>query len=215
MATILKGFLDGFRGLLGNAVGAKWRNLDVIKGRPSKSSKPPTAAQLAQQLKFALATGFVSKLSRLVGIGYQSYNSTNMTASNAATQHVLTDAITGVYPDYQIDYTKVAISQGQLLGVDKPTAVLADGDVTVTWIRSNWQSEYGKDTDRLIAVFHDTTIKKNLILEGAITRSNLTFTVSFPYAFIGHPVHGWMFFISADGKHVSDSQYLGQFVVPE
>jgi hypothetical protein len=52
MGIIRQGILGGFRKKTGSVVGAYWRKLDVIRGLPRKSSKPPTIAQLNQQLKF-------------------------------------------------------------------------------------------------------------------------------------------------------------------
>ena len=36
MGTIEKGFMGGFKGLLGPAVGSKWKGKAVIKSRPPK-----------------------------------------------------------------------------------------------------------------------------------------------------------------------------------
>ncbi|SEA65205.1 DUF6266 family protein [Pedobacter hartonius] len=214
MATVLKGFLDGFRGLLGNAVGAKWRTLYVIKGRPSKSSKPPTPAQLAQQMKFGLATGFVSTMGRIIKIGYQSYTNTTTTPNNAAVQQILTDAITGIYPAVSIDYAKVAISKGKLESVYGATAVAApEGTAKVSWTVNSSETDLNQDTDYVIAVFYDTTINKYLLNMKIATRKDLSFVASFPFVFYGHPVQGWMFLVSADGKRVSNSEYLGQLLI--
>ncbi|MCX2477992.1 DUF6266 family protein [Pedobacter sp. MC2016-15] len=210
MATILKGFLDNFRGLLGNAVGAKWRTLNVIKGRPSKSSKPATEAQLAQQMKFSLATELVSTFSAQIKVGYQSYSKTTTTPTNAAVKQILSNAIIGIYPDIKIDYPKVQLSKGSLLGVDDIKTVWNEEDVTLTWRKNDFESPSRNDSDKIIMMFYDPLIKQFLLHLGA-RRGELTTKTTMPYTMRNHPIHAYMFLVSEDGKNVSNSEYIGEF----
>ena len=63
MGTIEKGFMGGFRGKLGTAVGSKWKGKDVIRSMPPrKRSGNPSEAQLEAQAKFALIIVFLRPL---------------------------------------------------------------------------------------------------------------------------------------------------------
>ena len=63
MGTIEKGYMGGFRGKLGTAVGSKWKGKSVIKSRPPrKSTAPPSPLQVQQQAKFALIIVFLRPL---------------------------------------------------------------------------------------------------------------------------------------------------------
>ncbi len=66
MGTIEKGFMGGFRGKLGTAVGSTWKGKSVIRSKPpSKRTAPPSEAQLEVQAKFTLMTNFLRPLSDL------------------------------------------------------------------------------------------------------------------------------------------------------
>lgn len=46
-----------------------------------------------------------------------------MSPYNAATSYHLGNALMGIFPDYEIDYSKVMVSQGKLPGALNPKAV--------------------------------------------------------------------------------------------
>ena len=72
MGTIEKGFMGGFKGLLGPAVGSKWKGKAVIKSRPPKKRTGPTSdAQLQQQAKFSLIVAFLKPLRPLLMLRLQ------------------------------------------------------------------------------------------------------------------------------------------------
>lgn len=216
MATIIKGYLDGFRGLLGNAVGASYRELDVIRGRPKKSSKAPTQTQLAQRARFALATHFSAMMEYFYQIGYKSSAGKAQSPVNAATQQILRDAIVGAYPDFSIDYSKVILSKGKLY---QPSNLLmtvdAEGNVNLVWEEETYQNALNKGTDRLMIVFFNESNGQNVTAGISGTRSALTFSLKMPRKFFGVPLVGWIFCVSEDEKAVSDSFYLGEITIPK
>nr|WP_285060716.1 DUF6266 family protein [Pedobacter ginsengisoli] len=63
--------MGGFRNKTAPVLGAYWRSLDVIKGLPRKSNKPPTEDLLNQRARFGLITSFLSWISPLINVGYK------------------------------------------------------------------------------------------------------------------------------------------------
>lgn len=134
MGTIEKGYLGGFKGILGTAVGSKWKGKSVVKSRPPrKRTKPSTQPQLEQQAKFALIIAFLKPIRTLLNLTYKKSAAADMSGHNMAFSKNK-DAVAGVFPDFAIDYAKVLLSEGSLLNADAPAAAsTAAGKLVFTW----------------------------------------------------------------------------------
>jgi hypothetical protein len=215
MAKIINGILGGVSGLVGTVVGAVVRGVATIRSRPKKSTKAPVASQLNQRTKFGLAGSFIRSLNKIVNLGYQSYTS-RMSASNAAIQDMLDNAITGVSPNYKIDFAKVTLSKGNLN--DSPTMQLltpvAGSKFVITWN----PAELGEaeallhGDDEAVFVLYDEQSNRFVTSIRSALRKTGKKEIDLPFIFAGHKLHAWAFFTSPNGKSVSDSQYLGSAV---
>jgi len=218
MAKVEAGQIGNFNGKIGQVVLAKWR--DVLVGRkvPVKSKKEGSGEQLDQRSKFALVTGFFKGLSGIINVGYQSQK-TGMTPMNAAVKYHLGNAVTGVYPDYKLDYSKVLLSNANLIGeVDggfAPKLVpITQSGVTVSWqMRGTSMNEDTSPDDLLNVLLYSVAKKRYVSFKQCAKRSELTVDLELPFFFNGDLCHGYMFFTSPNGKSVSLSEYLGQFTV--
>lgn len=218
MATLKRSIVGVFNGKIGEAVLTTWKDQLVARSLPTKSKKPATAAQLAQRLRFGLITGFFGDISDIIAIGYPANNG-GLTPVNAAVQYNLPIAITGTYPGYAIDFTKLEISSAkgttEIDGGFAPTiTAIAGAKVTVSWITGDpVANKATKDTDLAYLVFYSTTKQRFVTFEATAERSVLTKTAALPKSFVGDKFQGYLFFASADGKAVSYSDYLGQFTL--
>jgi hypothetical protein len=212
MGTFIKGILGGFSGKVGNVVGAFWRGIDYMRSLPRKSTKPPTEAQLKQRLTFALVTGFLRPLGALINIGFQSYKG-KKTPMNAALAYHLEKAVTGVYPALEIDFTKVIYSKGNLQAPGSPSiAVTITAKINFIWT-NNAPPNTNQGTDLATVLVFNPVRNQYVTLQGAAARTALGYVLSVPADFSGEDVHCWVSFVSANGKEVSDSTYLGEFTV--
>ncbi len=116
MGTYKKGILGSFSGKVGTVVGSSWNGIEYMRSLPKPSSKAPTNLQLIQRAKFGLVNGFLQPISMLVNLGYKSL-AFQKTGYNLATSEIIAEAISGVYPDLEIDFSKVLFSKGSLTGV--------------------------------------------------------------------------------------------------
>lgn len=204
------GILGGFKGKVGTVIGGKWKGIEYMRHKGPSTRKNNSPRQLVQQLKFALATDMVSYMSDLFKITYKSYEQ-QMTARNKAVSGIVTDAITGTYPDFAIDYSKVLISKGKL----QTEATLS---VAVTAGILTWQWKYdGKQTgangkDRSIVVAWCPFFNHCLYVVYGPNRESNTATLDV-VPFMGKTIHTWLSFITEDGSKVSNSIYTGEFVV--
>ena len=116
MATYSKGANGAFSGKVGSVIGSSWRSVDYLRGLPKKSSKASTEPQLAQRTRFALAARYLSPIKDILNIGFKDKQLNKITGYNAAVKIFLNQAVTGDYPDFVIDFSKVVLSkEGQLL----------------------------------------------------------------------------------------------------
>lgn len=213
MGKFSRGILGGFSGKVGNVVGVNNGGSYYMRSLPSKSKKPPTEAQLRQRLKFSLVLAFLRPIRTLISVGYQSFKKKGG-AFGAATGYLLENAITGVYPALSIDYTKVKVSRGSLLGVANPELVTTAG---TSEIEFNWSNNALagtiNGTDMATLLVYSDVLDEYIMLAGAAPRSAETFSLAIPPRLLGQEVYCWMTFVRADGKQASDSRYMGKVPV--
>jgi len=208
MGTIEKGFLGGFNGIVGTAVGSKWKDKSVIKSRPPKKrTTPPTQLQIVQQAKFALIIDFLRPIRTLLNQTYKKSAAGDMSGHKKAFS-TNTDAVKGVYPNLAIDYPNVLLSKGSLGTPDvMQAASTVAGKVVFTWTDdSDGINELSSDT-AYVAV-NNEQLKRWVQNQNIATRGAGTCTLDVP-AFSGKPVQTYIGFMSADRKKVSRSLFAG------
>lgn len=214
MAEYEKGILGGFSGLVGTVVGATFRTVEVMKSRPKKSTKPPKQSQINQRLKFALITRFLAKSQKFIKEGFKPAT-VHLSPMNEAAKYNLLNAITGVAPNFEIDYSKIAIANGTLRPVSKVVVTVNEaGKLVVTWdkVYDGSFDEFEKpirdmDTARVYIYSEDTGF--SMTAGYGATRISGTLTTWPPSDNAGETMHVWLFFVSADGTLSTTSKYLG------
>ncbi|RYF88336.1 MAG: hypothetical protein EOO03_08655 [Chitinophagaceae bacterium] len=134
------------------------------------------------------------------------------TGGNSALSYLLKNAITGVYPDFSIDFSKVLVCRGDIPNATAPTAAVEPGSI----LRFNWVDNTGvgvaKASDLAILVAHCPELQQSVYNDNAAPRAALTDNLNL-LAFSGKLVHTYIAFRSEDGRGVSPSFYLGEHTV--
>ena len=211
MGTIRKGILGGFSGKVGTVVGASWRGISYIRSLPQKVRNPRSDGQRSQRTKFSLVVSLLKPMNALLRVGWKLY-AHRQSPFNAATSYTLANAITGTYPEYEIDVSKVLISRGSLTPAANAKATVTSGNIVLSW-NDNSGIGAAKPTDKaLIAVINP--IKDETITNAAgADRSAGTQTVVIPDAWSGDAVDVYLGFVSEDGREVANSSYLGSIAI--
>jgi hypothetical protein len=211
MGTIRKGILGGFSGKVGTVVGASWRGISYIRSLPQKVRNPRSDGQRSQRTKFSLAVSLLKPMNALLRVGWKLY-AHRQSPFNAATSYTLANAITGDYPNYEIDVSKVLISRGSLTPAANGKATAEDGNLVLSW-NDNSGIGSAKPTDKaLIAVINP--IKDETITNAAgEERAAGTQTLVLPDDWSGDNVDVYLGFVSEDGKEVANSAYLGSIAI--
>src|SRR5579863_2789350 len=208
MGTHIGGILGNFRGKVGAVIGSKWRGKYVMRGRPDvrKGGKPNPALQ-QQQAKFALMVKFLQPLSLLLQDTYD-ISPAEMSGMNMALSENIRNAITGAYPDFAIDYSKVVLSKGGLRNADNVTvASTVAGKLAFTWPDNSGGKTLPTDTAFVAAYNADQD--RWVYREQAASRNAGTYTLDVT-AFSGKAVQTYIGFVSADGQTVSNSLFTGE-----
>ncbi|WP_316814278.1 DUF6266 family protein [Pedobacter heparinus] len=207
------GAFGGFQRKTGALVGHWTNGQNVITAIPHPSQNPPTVPQLNMRAKFRTVVAFSRRLTPLIRVGYQNAHKEKQSAFNAAFVDNYANAVTGIAPNYLIDYPNFAYSKGQLSNGYNAEVVTAIADtVQFTWL-ATLATGIGGPTDMATLVVYNPVKNQLVTLVGAAARSALTYSMLVPGDFSGDDVHCWISFVSANGKMASDSFYVGEFTV--
>jgi len=211
MGTINKGILGGFSGKVGTVIGGTWKGITYMRSIGTNRNLNPSEKQLAQQLKFALAMRFVQPMAGLLDISFRDF-AIKMTGINNAFAYVLDNAITGVYPTFDIDYSVALVSRGNLPNVLGPTVTSGAGSVlTFSWT-DNSGVGIAKATDQAILVAYCPVQRQAIFTTAGGMRSDLTGELNL-LPFSGLAVETWIGFISESGGIVAASIFTGEVTV--
>jgi hypothetical protein len=132
-----------------------------------------------------------------------------MTGSNNALSRTLTSAITGVYPNYSINYSKVLLSKGRVAIAENGAAVAgAAGNVAFSWT-INPNADSCDPTDIAVLVVYCEQMNSTAYKLAGPQRVMLAGTLAVP-GFSGKTVQTWITFITDDGLRISNSVFTGQ-----
>lgn len=210
MGIIRNGILGGFRKKVGSISGAFWRDLNVIKSLPRKSNKPPTQMQLDQRVKFGLVTAFLSTMSEFIEEGYGTDGGSTSAMNDAVAYH-LKNAVTGLGPNFTLDYTKLRFSKGKLSVPSVYTVdTAAPASVDFNWTLDGADNKYKDATDVINVLAYNPTKNQFVSLRAAAPRSALNYSLPLPLDFVGDSVHCFFSFTSTKKKKQhSRSVYIG------
>jgi len=217
MGIYIPGAMGSFTGKIGNVVLTKWKKTLVGKSVQVKSKKSPTDAQIIHRLKFGLISHFVNINRPAIKIGYQSAKK-KITPVNAALKYHFDKVITGIPPDYQIDYSKVKLTLPYSVneignGLDVSTVMLEGQHVKVHWTQSPRPNYLTMYSDLAYLVFYNPERNQSFFVRKGARRDALEITVQLPGRFSKQQIYGYLFFVSANGKLVSATHYLGEWLI--
>lgn len=212
MGTINQGITGGFSGKVGTVIGVSWNGVDYMRGRASEIVNPKTEAQQNQRAKVTAMVRFLRPMKDFLRVGFKK-QAVKMSAFNAATSYNMAHAIHGFYPDFEIDYSKVMVSQGKLPGAENPDVnAQENGQVVFSW-EDNSLDKGAMPNDKVLLLAVDgekgkvfTVMEGNMRMEG-------TQTVTLPSHFAGAEVHCYIAFRNAKQTDISESRYAGSVMV--
>lgn len=211
MGRIKKGILGGFHGTVGTVVGASWKGIAYMRSKAESVKNPRTEGQVKQRNRFATTLFFLQPITQYVRIGFRTY--ANMqSAFNAAMAYNIANAITGDYPNFELDYSKALVSRGQLTPVEEVSATAITSGIEITWTDNSGSGE-AQSTDLAMPLLFNKSKQEAVFNTAANQRSEGATTLNVPADWTGNEVEVYLGFVSADGKSVANSEYLGTHTI--
>jgi hypothetical protein len=207
MGKINQGILGGLSGKVGNVIGGNWKGINYLRIKPTSVANPRTEGQVNQRNKFTATLEFLQPNKDFINVGYKNF-AIKKTAFNVAMSEILNNAITGIAPDFSVDYADALLSKGSLSGVLNPVMnVSVPGVVSFSWTDNSIESNANVNDKAMLLVYNPSKKESTIVLDGA-TRSVGADSVNIPFTYSGDSLEIYMAFVAADGK-VSNSSYLG------
>lgn len=211
MAKLLSFHPFRLSGKLGDQVYYCRNGQQMVRKIPGPRKNEPTEAQLCQQAKFALLTKFLKPLKPLLD---KTFNKPSVPAPGSARafSHNYRQAVGGTYPSLSINYPQLLLSCGDLPKADSPAAAATlPGRLRFYWTDNSGCGRSMTNDKAFIAAYCEEIDQWIFMLDTAF-RAAGTCTVDLK-EFSGMRVHTYLGFISANGKYVSESVYVGEVAV--
>ena len=209
MAKYTEGIQGGIRGTIGKVVGAKWKGVDYLRTRRRDTKDSPTLLQEEHRAKFTMVSKFVHSISNLLMACYP--GTKDQTGINSAFKWIYDNALTGLYPAIDLDYSKILISRGELHNAFSPAVNVVDGIINFNWT-DNTDNLLAKADDRSVLLVHCPELQQSIYkLTGAQRSAEKDSLNAFNWK--GKYVETWLSFLSADGKLAASSIYTGRLMV--
>ncbi|MFT3754042.1 MAG: DUF6266 family protein [Paludibacter sp.] len=167
-------------------------------------SDPKTDKQVAQRSKFAFANSSLSCFRNLFRETFNHRRGLNMGISYA-----LKNAITGDYPDFTIDYSKLVFTVGNVNQALTVSANHTDNKVTINW--DFVDASQSKPDDNVSFIFFNEDTQLSIHMKDVCLRAEKTTEIELPDAWKGSEVYCWLY-ISATNNSMITNYSASQFV---
>lgn len=175
-------------------------------------SDPKSEKQVSQRTKFAFLVAFLGCMRQLLNITFKGKGGYNRAFALA-----MKAAVTGVAPDFSIDFSQLVLSEGSLTPAKAVTATkTADNTIKADWNISNISAKTSggaNANEKVNLVLYNETAKEAIFTENVAERIAGTAEVLCPDYWAGETVHCWIYFSRADGKLNSNSQYISAVIL--
>lgn len=212
MARFNTGVHGGYSGKVGNVVGASWRQIDYIRSLPKLlKNRPVSERQLAQRTRFTLAVSFLAPLKELLNMGFRDEVQGRATGYNVGLRRFINNAITGSYPDYEVDYPSVVLSSGGVGQLMAPTLSPGqEGGLYLRWYPLTGGSAH-MDDEVIVAVYNR---EKAFVLSlEQIEREAGAALIPVPSVFEGDTLEVFAFVMRRGRSASSNSQHIGSIMI--
>jgi Family of unknown function (DUF6266) len=207
MGKLNPGIPGAFHGAVGPVVGSSWKGIAVIKSKPPRRRRRSTEAQLRQMAKLKLMTPFVRPLTELLNKTYECCTF-QMSCFNKALSYNMRNAISGDYPDFTVDFPRVALGVGDLRNPENISAHSdSEGQLSITWTDNSGEGS-ARVTDQAFVAIYCEVLDNWVTGKPGPQRSAGSYTLDV-IAFSGKAVYTYIGFLSADAQFVSTSIYAG------
>lgn len=212
MGKINAGYLSPFRKKLGNAVGRKWRNLNVLSVYQPNVRNPKTNAQEIVRTRFGAASSIAMNIATALKLGFGVITKGTKIPPRSYFIKLNWNHIHASAPgSATIDYDELIIAKGGLTPFQFDTPSF-DNPLTVSVAMTNNSSIEGASANDLAYILVYDPESGEGILSTGKERTEAQIAVNVPAYWNGHRVHVYGFGVgdaTANPDKVATSRYLG------
>lgn len=217
MAIYNGGILDEYKNKVGNVVGRRWRNLDIISKYQPNVKNPNTEKQQIQRMKFRTLSS-IAKAFRIplaISMAGVAAGTKNPVRGQFIQRNV--NAVVVTLPDtIDVDYTMLQVADGGYSMEASFGSPAFDDPLTVAVAFSyDVIPDVTSGDDMVHIVVYNPGA--GLAIETAVKASTHNCAVTVPNSWNGETVHVWGYTVAAKAgnrptsrAHVSPSHYLGK-----
>jgi hypothetical protein len=166
------------------------------------ASNPNTIGQKNQRGKFGFVMKEINCLRSVFTRNFGGQYGINKVVSIA-----MKTAVTGDFPDFKLDYTKLEVASGNLYNASNATLVR----INENSLRLSWDTDFiinGSPDDKVNLVILNSENRFVIERYECASRSEGTIEIEIPTDWGTSYIHTWLYYSSADGKKISISQYI-------
>lgn len=204
MARMIAGKITG---KVGDLIYSSKNETNYVKHAPKKTLKAPSEKQLIQWKKFAIVMHFLSPLKTLLNENCR--GNPKRSGLHIAMKKNLLDSITGEYPCFSLDYSKVSLVSGKLWM--PPVEMAYDAKSNELLLSYECQQSYNADLDdELIALIYCPELSHYWYqINTGLQRYEQIGALKLPEEVIGQEIQIWLYFRGGLDQF-SNSVYIGK-----
>ncbi|WP_316752699.1 DUF6266 family protein [Pedobacter gandavensis] len=214
MGSLQNGLFGGFNGRVGNLVGYMLNGKNVVRtiGHSTKRLSP---ARKVNCDRMTIVNKFLSPISSFIKVGFRlKVVGTDRNFYNEAVSYNKKYAVTGVYPEAELDYPKAMLSMGTLLKAEKPSIQLVETAIEFSWevpADLPWRNR----NDRAMVLLYWPDQQKHTHILSGVHRKDGKQSVQIDANLANERVVAYISFVSEDATEISDSVYAGSIAKKE
>jgi hypothetical protein len=203
MARFTSSTFGKISGKHGSAVAAVRKDGLCILKEYRVASNPNTVGQKNQRGKFGFVMKEINCLRSVFTRNFGGQYGINKVVASA-----MKTAVTGEFPDFSLDYSKLLLSTGSLYGTVEAEMKRIDLKI----IQISWNPDFiisGLPTDKVNLIVLNSQTKYVLERYECASRSAGKVEIEVPSGWAESEIHAWIYFTSTEGNRQSTSQYIG------
>jgi hypothetical protein len=209
MAIGKDGPLGHYKGKIGPNYGYIMHNKQIIRAAPH-ITKPRSEKQIAQQSKMTVMSTMLNLIKVYLRVGFASTAAKkDINAASAAKSYNLKQAIIGTYPDFEIDYPQVRLTDGNLAAALHPEVQAVAEGFRFTW-DYDAHDMTGSSFDRTMLMAYFPEKKQFFQMIGGLNRDSCAETLAVYESAKGYEAETYISFITSDHRSISNSIYTGR-----
>lgn len=217
MAIYFAGYLSPIRNKLGNAVGRKWRTLDVLSVYNGRPRNPRTVAQQSTRMKFGTLANLAMSFSSAAKIGFKPMCDGTPIPERSMFIRKNYDMVEVQMQDGRpvgttVDYTEIVLAEGALPDAGWGNATFTNPLAVEVAMTDTSALPGALTTDKIILFVYSPEAGAGMLGQEKV-RDDDAIAVTVPTQWNGHRVHVWGMTYGApntdNAGKVANSRYLG------